>query len=147
VTDALRKQRASALAKAQAEKLLERLKAKETLEAVAAGDALTLKETGPFGRAGAYINGLGNVPELKEAAFQLTLEQPVAPRAFDLNGDAVVATLQSRIPADEGEFAKQKDALRDRVRRRLEAAAVEQFVSQLKGKARIELGKAYASAS
>src|SRR6185295_19814953 len=114
---------------------------------LAAGESLPLKETAPFARAGAYIAGLGNLPELKEAAFQLTLEQPVAPRAFDLNGDAVVATLQSRVPADAGEFDKQKDALRDRVRRRLEAAAVEQFVSQLKGKAQIEIGKAYASAS
>lgn len=147
VTDAIRKERAAALAKAHAEKLLERLKAKETLDVVAGSEGLEVKETGPVGRVGAYVTGLGNLPELKEAGFQLTAEQPVAPQAYALQGDAVIAVLKERIPADEAGFDKQKDPLRDRIRRRLEAAAVEQFVGQLKAKAEIEIGQAYAASS
>ena len=147
VTEAFRKERAAALAKAQAEKLLERLKAKETLDAVAASESLEVKETGPVGRTGAYVTGLGNLPELKEVAFQLTPEQPVAARVFPLQGDTVIAVLKEKIGADQTGFDKQKDPLRDRIRRRLEASAVEQFVGQLKAKAEIEIGQAYAASS
>jgi peptidyl-prolyl cis-trans isomerase D len=147
VLDTVTKERASAQAKAAAEKVLERLKNKEAIDAVAAAEGLTVKETGPVGRVGGYVTGLGNLPDLKEAAFQLTPEQPLAPRTYDVNGDAVVAVLGSRIAADNSGFDKQKDALRDRIRRRLEAAAVEVFVAQLKGKAQIEIGQAYAAQS
>jgi peptidyl-prolyl cis-trans isomerase D len=147
VIDTLRKERASALAKEHAQKLLERLKAKEAIDTVASGEGLQVKETGPMLRAGAYINGLGSLPELKEAAFQRTPDQPVAPQVYPLQGDSVIAVLKERIPADESQFDKQKDPLRDRIRRQLEAAAVEQFVSQLKSKAEIEIGKAYAASS
>jgi peptidyl-prolyl cis-trans isomerase D len=140
----LRLKRAGEAARQQAEALLAKLK--ETpgdLEKLAAENKLSVEKTDPFRRLGGYISNVGNVPELKEAAFRLSPEDPVAPTVYEVNGDAVVAVLDQRLPADEGDFQAQKDTLMEQERRRLEMALVVQFVDYLKGQAKIEYGKAY----
>ena len=66
----------------------------------------------------------------------------MAPAVYDVNGDAVIAVLAAKVPADESRFESEKAALRDRVQQRAEAAAVQRFIDQLKAKARSSTGTA-----
>lgn len=141
---AVRAAHASKKAKERAEQVLARVKERKDIDAIAAEETLSIEETGPTGRVGGYIASLGNHEELKEAAFRLTAEDPVAPAVYDVAGDAVIAVLGERIPADMTKFDAEKDALRDRVRRSLESAAINQFITELRSNAQIELGQAFA---
>jgi peptidyl-prolyl cis-trans isomerase D len=140
----LRLKRAEEAARKQAEALLAKLKEDPgSLKTIAVENKLAVEKTGPFRRLGGYVSNVGNVPELKEAAFRLTSEASVAPAVYAVNGDAFVAVFEERLPAEEGDFQAQKDALVEQERRRLEMALVVQFVDYLKGQAKIEYGKAY----
>jgi peptidyl-prolyl cis-trans isomerase D len=139
----LRQQRASEAAKKHAEELLAKLKDKPDLDALAQQENLKVEESTQIGRFGAYVPNLGNAQDLKDAAFRLTPEAPVAPGVYQVNGDAVIAVLSLKVPADEGHFDSEKAALRDRLQQRAEATAVEHFLEQLKSKAQIEYGHGF----
>jgi peptidyl-prolyl cis-trans isomerase D len=140
---AVRAAQASKAAKERAAQVLTRLKEKKDIDAIAVEESLSIEETGPIGQLGAYVASLGNQPELKEAAFRLTADERLAPDVYDVSGDAIIAVLAERIPADMTKFDADKDALRERVRRRFESAAVSQFINQLRSNAQIEVGQAY----
>jgi len=140
----LRKERAREEAHKRAEALLAQLQEDAgRVSGIATGDGVTVADTGPFRRAGSYVPKVGTSAEIKEAAFRLTPEKPVAPAVYVVNGDAFVAVLAKKLPAPEDEFAGQKETLVEQERRRLEGALVEQFVNYLKAKAKIEYGEAY----
>lgn len=143
----LREKRAREAARAKAEELLKRLKdmSPPDLDALAAGEGLSVEESGQIGRMGPYVPNLGNAPDLKEAAFRLTAESPVAPAVYDAAGDAVVAVLQEQIPADESRFADDRGPLEERVRQQKQNAALQQFLAELKKKAQIVSGQGAAS--
>lgn len=147
VTQALREERATAAAKEKAEALRKRLQEKPDFDALAATEGLTVQETGPFGRGGGFVVNVGNVPALKEAAFRLTPDQPVAPEVYEVSGDVVIAVLKERLPADESKFDQEKKSLLAQERRRLEVAVTEEFVNFLKSKARIEIGQGYGNSA
>jgi peptidyl-prolyl cis-trans isomerase D len=136
----LRLQRAGEAARKRAEQLLAALREKPDLDALAGQEHLKVEESNQIARLGAYVPNLGSAQELKDAAFRLTPEAPVAPAVYDVNGDAVIAVLAARIPADESRFEADKGALQQRLQQRAEAAAVQRFVDELKGKAQIEYG-------
>jgi peptidyl-prolyl cis-trans isomerase D len=96
------------------------------------------------GRLGAYVPNLGSAQELKDAAFRLTPEAPVAPAVYSVAGDAVIVVLGAKVPADETRFESEKTALRQRAQQRAEMAAVQRFLDQLKAKAEINYGEGIA---
>lgn len=138
----LRTKKAGELAKQRAEALLAQLKQTKDLEGLAQQQALTVEESKQIGRAGPYVPGVGTAPALKDAAFALTPEAPVAAAVYDVNGDAVIAVLAQRIPADESRFDAEQPGLATRLRAQAEAAAMRTFIEQLKSRARIEYGPA-----
>jgi peptidyl-prolyl cis-trans isomerase D len=139
----LRAQKASAEAKAQGEKLLGELKATPDLDALAQREGLKVEQSDQIGRFGTYLPNLGNVPDLKDAAFKLTKESPLAPQVYEANGDAIVAVLAARLPADESKFASEKDQLRQREQQRAQAAVMQTFLDELKAKAQVEYGEGF----
>jgi peptidyl-prolyl cis-trans isomerase D len=143
----LREKRAREAARTKAEELLERLKGASPpdLDALAATEGLGVEESGQIGRMGPYVPNVGNAPDLKEAAFRLTAESPVAPAVYDVSGDAVIAVLQERIPADESRFADERGPLEERVRQQEQNAALQQFLAELKKQAQIVSGQGAAS--
>jgi len=143
----LRRKRASEAAKQRAEALLATLKAQPDLDALAKQEGLTVEESTQIGRFGPYLPNLGNAQDLKDAAFRLTPEGPVAPAVYDVGGDAVLVVLGSKVPADENRFDSEKAALRDRIAQRAETTAVRHFIDQLKAKADIRLGQVASGAS
>lgn len=129
-----RQARAEEAARERAEQL--RARAKEVGLAAAASEAKrSVEETEPFDRRSGSIPNLGFSPEIVAAAFALTPEAPLAPRAFSASGDGVVVALRERIPADMEAFEKEKDALRAQMLDQRRADAFEKFISFLKERA------------
>jgi peptidyl-prolyl cis-trans isomerase D len=139
VVKAYRKQQSEALAKKKAEDLLEPLKQQGNLAAFASANQLTVEETGGFTRPGNFIPKLGTQPDLKTEAFKLAQEHPIAPAVYNANGDAVLIALKAIEPADDSQFAQQKDTLRQQAVERRKSAVSEQFLNELKKQARIEI--------
>lgn len=139
----LRQERATAAAVARAETLLAQLKDRGDLASLAAAEKLTVEETAPIGRQGSHIAKLGNVPDVKDAAFRLTGDQPIGPKVYQADGDAILIALKEHLPADEAKFQSEKTAFIEQEQRRAERAVREQFVKYLKGKADIQFGAGF----
>jgi peptidyl-prolyl cis-trans isomerase D len=132
-----RRARAEAAAREVAERLLAR--AKEVgLERAAQEVKRPVEEAAAFGRYAGVIPTLGFVPDLTTAAFTLTPEAPLAPRVHGAGGDAVVAALRERQPADMAGFAAAKEELRHQLVGRRRNAAFAAFLSFLKERAQRE---------
>lgn len=132
-----RNDKAEQLAKTKADALLAQLKEKKDLALVAAEEKLSVEETGPFTRQGSYVPKMGNLPEFKKDAFRLTPESPIAPQAYVWGGSAFVAVLKERLPANTADFDKQKEHLREDLRKRKQAAVFEDFLNTLKKNATV----------
>lgn len=143
VENTFRADRARAQAKEKAEALLKRLQESKDLDALASAEGLKIEETGPIGRRGAYVPGMGNVTALKADAFALTSESPIAPAVYSAEQDAVIAVLKERMAADDAAFAGQEKQLNTQARRIAENGVLQQFVNHLKANATIDIDPAY----
>lgn len=143
VENTFRGERAKVLAKEKAEAVLKRLQDTKDLDALATAEALKVEETGPVGRRGAYVPGLGNVSALKADAFALTPEAPIGPAVYAAENDSVIVVLKERMPADEAAFAGQEKQLGVQTRRQMEATVMQQFVNHLKASATIDIDPSY----
>ena len=133
-----RGEQAEQLAEEKAQKLHAHLEKTKDIKNLAKAEGLTVEETGPFARRGNYIPKIGNIPDLKTAAFRLTPEEPVVPRSYAWGGDVFVAVLKKHIPADSEEFEKQRDDLRKSLLQRKKTAANREFIRYLKEHSSIE---------
>jgi peptidyl-prolyl cis-trans isomerase D len=140
---ALRTERAQAQAKERAEGLLKQLQQTKDLDALGAEAALKVDETGPIDRRGPYVQYLGSVPALKNDAFALTMEAPIAPTVYPVEGDSVIVMLKERLPADDATFAQQEKSLTEQSRHQVEGTLLQQFVNHLKANAKIEIDPSY----
>lgn len=132
-----RSEKAEQLAKEKAEAVLARLQETKNLATAAAEQRLTVEESDPFTRQGSYIPKMGNLTELKKAAFRLTSDAPIAPQVYLWEGNAFVAVLKEQTPPDPQEFEKQKDTIREQLLKSKQNAAVEELVRYLKKHATI----------
>jgi peptidyl-prolyl cis-trans isomerase D len=134
VVAAARRERAEALARERAEALLARARAVGLDEAAREAGA-SVEETDRFTRRGVAIPKLGVAPELRAEVFTLTPEARLATRVYSVGGDAVVAALRTREPADMAGFAAAKDGLRDSLLQQKRAAVVGDYMNYLKQRA------------
>jgi peptidyl-prolyl cis-trans isomerase D len=137
VMNDVRRDRGKAAAKERGEQLLARAKA-AGLEAAAAESSLEVQETGPFDRHTATIPKLGPLADLRADAFTLTKDAPLAPRVYDLSGDAIVASFRTRTPADMSGFDAAKDTLRTTLLQQKRQAAATAYLDHLKERAHRE---------
>jgi len=140
VEEKLKNEKAAGLAKAKADALLAAAQ-KGDLQAVATAENLKVEETGGFAREGGYVPGIGNAPDLKKAAFQLTPEKPVAPAVYTASGSSVIAALKERIAPDEEKFKTDKDNLRRQAEEKRKGQVMEEFVNYLKARASIQISQ------
>jgi len=133
----LRRDRGNAAAKERGEQLLARAKA-AGLDAAAAESGLKVEETDAFDRRTASIPKLGPVLDLRSDAFTLTKEAPLAPRVYDLAGDAIVASLRTRTAADMSGFAAAKETLRGTLLQQKRQATATAYLDHLKERAHRE---------
>jgi hypothetical protein len=130
-------EKAEQRAKEKAEALLAKVKETKDLAAAAAEQNLAVEETGSFSRQGGYIPKMGSLPDLKKAAFSLTLESPVVPQVSLWSGNAFVAVLKEKITPTAEEFEKQKDVIREQFLQRKQADAFAELTRLLKKRATI----------
>jgi len=131
-----RRERGEAAARERGEKLLAR--AREVgLEQATAEAGVRVEETGPFERGDA-IPKIGRVAELTADAFALTPEAPLAPKVYATGGDAIVAALRARTPADMAGFEGAKEKLRETLLKQKRDAMLTAYVDYLKKRARDE---------
>jgi peptidyl-prolyl cis-trans isomerase D len=136
VTADARRERGEALAKERGEKLLAR--AREIgLDQAAAEAGVQVEETGSFERAESIPN-IGRLPDLTADAFTLTPEAPLAPKVYTAGGDAIVAALRARTPADMAGFEGAKEKLRETLQRQKHEAVLTAYMSYLKERAQRE---------
>src|SRR5436309_9253017 len=129
-----RRERGEAAARERGEKLLAR--AREVgLEQATAEAGVRVEETGPFERGDA-IPKIGRVAELTADAFALTPEAPLAPKVYATGGDAIVAALRARTPADMAGFEGAKEKLRETLLKQKRDAMLTAYVDYLKKRAR-----------
>ena len=131
-----RREGGEAAARERGEKLLAR--AREIgLEQATAEAGVRVEETGPFERGDA-IPKIGRVAELTADAFALTPEAPLAPKVYATGGDAIVAALRARTPADMAGFEGAKEKLRETLLKQKRDAMLTAYVDYLKKRARDE---------
>jgi peptidyl-prolyl cis-trans isomerase D len=138
VTADARRARGEELAKESAEKLLARAKEIGLEKAAAEAGAATVDETGPFDRRTGSIPKLGASPDLRTDAFSLGPDAPLATKTYVVAGDAVVAALRERIPADMEGFAAAKDSLKETILQQKRNAALTAYMAHLKQRAQRE---------
>ena len=132
-----RGKKAEQLAQEKAATLLAKVKETKNLATAAAEQKLTMEDTGAFTRQGSYIPKIGNAPDLKKIAFQLTPESPVAPEVAMWSGNAFVAVLKEKIASSMADFEKQKDTIREQLLKRKQDDAMTELINLLKKKATI----------
>ncbi|PLX77303.1 MAG: hypothetical protein C0615_05585 [Desulfuromonas sp.] len=139
VEAAYRKQQAVGLAKAAADEILAGLKEGKKLSALSKKSGAKVEETGLFAESyGAFVPRLGNAEELATQAFDLTEENPVAPRVYELGGRFVVASLKKLEPADMSKLDDEKRAeLREKVNNSKRREVLENRIAELKAAAEI----------
>jgi peptidyl-prolyl cis-trans isomerase D len=137
VTADARQSRGADLARERGEAL--RKRAQEAgLEKAAAEAGFTVEQTGTFERRAGSVPKIGPAGELRTDAFGLTPEAPLAPKVYAAGGDAVVAALHERAPADMGGFAAAKDALHESLLQQKRYALLGAYMNFLKERAQRE---------
>ncbi|RPH66348.1 MAG: peptidylprolyl isomerase [Myxococcaceae bacterium] len=144
----VKKERASALAEADARKAAAALQKGTTLatqfpdkkdqdaQSVEPGDRPRAIDTGSFPKSSSSIPRLGAAPELQAAAFGM--QGPGALPGVYRSGDAfVVAEVTVRQHADDATFQAQKGELREEALRQRQVELQESYVESLKKSARI----------
>lgn len=145
VDKAARAQLAADKAKQIAEEILAAAK-EQGLVAAAQTHGLTVEESGPVGRTDIKVGSIGTAPDLAKQAFELTAASPVAPVVYQVEGSSIVASLKDRIPADPATFDSEKEKLIETTEERLRNSVLTDFVTQLRSRADIVLGKGYETA-
>lgn len=129
-TDLLRDDRAAEAARAAANQVLEKAAAGETFAKAAEAEKLPVSVTPPFGFRDAAIPGLSGVPDLRESAFALTPEQPLAKRVFSDAENLYVISLQTREVPSEEQIAAETSATRERLLQRARGLTTQLWFSE-----------------
>src|SRR5436190_10044200 len=136
VTADARRERGEAAARERADDVLAR--AREIgLDQAAAEAGVQVEETGPFERVDS-IPKIGRVAALTADAFALSPEAPLAPKVYTTGGDAIVAALRARTPADMAGFEGAKDQLRETLLKQKREAVLTAYLSYLMRRAQSE---------
>ena len=141
VAEALRKEKAKAVARAKAEEYLKLIQdsfAKTELKDFAQtvkSLGLEVQQTPVFGR-GEYLPLVGIAKEFQDAAFALTEQNNLSGVVATETGYSVVH-LDSRVPADEKQFAEKKQSLSEKLLNERRTQTFNDFLSDLRQKAKI----------
>jgi peptidyl-prolyl cis-trans isomerase D len=117
-TEILRDDRAAEAARNAANQVIEKTSAGEPFVKVAEAAKLPVTITPQFTFKDAQVPGLANVPDLREAAFALSDEQPVARRVFADPENLYVIALQTRDEPSEEQIASEMSSVREKLQQR-----------------------------
>ncbi len=144
VEQAFRKERSRELARAAAEKTLADARKQGRLAGAIDDKRIKIEETGDFARSfGDFVPRLGQDAELAKTAFELTPENPVADRIFELGGKFIVVALKAKTPADmQALDDDKKQELRQALTARKQDEILQQKLAELRKAAVIDVSPA-----
>lgn len=125
-------------------KELARQKADQAIAELAKpGPNLKLQETGSFGySAKGDIPKIGSAPQLMDAVFSLTAAAPVAKSPFQVGGRWYAVKLKNRLEMNKDAFPQEKERIRQSLLPKKQQEALDTWLKELKGKAKIEINPA-----
>ena len=139
VRDALIRVTAEADASQQAQKILATIKTPADFDKAAASNKLTIKTVDPFQRSTRTVPGIGDFPEVTDAAATVPTLPGMIDRVMENGGNSYLFEVTSRTePTDDDWKSAQKSFLQEYVEQR-RAQAWTQFLDQLKDQARINI--------
>jgi peptidyl-prolyl cis-trans isomerase D len=122
---------AKRLARQEADGILGKMKSGESLKNAIGNRKLPVTETGFFLPTIPPAQ-LGTSPELRRSLFLLSSKKPYADQAFPVDGAFVLLEFKERAKVDDGEFAKQKNTLKDTLLRIRKTEAIQSWMEATK---------------
>ena len=101
------------------------------------GETIVPDETGTFARGTSLVPKLGDVPEIRAAAFAAKAGD-VLPKVYETPAGPVVALVKTRETPEDAAFEAQRSAIESRLRNRKGAQVEEAWLKSLRDAARIE---------
>lgn len=140
VEEKVRLQAAQEMAQQHAAQALEALQGGATIDDVATERA-TLDETGLFAHnLGGVIPGIGPHNKLTEAAFSLSIKEPLSPEVYQQGNVFYVVKLKQIQPADPSALNQEEsDALEAQVRQRKQEKALQEVLDEMRAEADITI--------
>jgi peptidyl-prolyl cis-trans isomerase D len=139
VRDALIRTTAETQASAQAQKILGTIKSAADFDKAAVSNNLAIKNVDPFPRADHQVPGIGEFPEVTDAAGVVPTVPGVIDHVMENGGNAFLFEVTSRSePTDDEWKSAQKSFMQEYVEQR-RAQAWTQFLDQLKDQAKIQI--------
>ncbi len=137
--EALIRSTAEAEASQQADKILATIKSPADFDKAAAANKLAIKNVDPFLRADHSVPGIGEFPEVTDAAAVVPAIPGVIDRVMENGGNSYLFEVASRAePSDDEWKSAQKSFMQEYVEQR-RAEAWTRFLDQLKDQARIKI--------
>ncbi|MFH2012757.1 MAG: SurA N-terminal domain-containing protein [Pseudomonadota bacterium] len=133
----LQGEKANAMAKSKAEKLLENLRKSRKWEQLTSENNLKVEETGFFRRSDRIIPNIGYSEEIKENIFSLTPNEPFADRVFHINNTYFIAKFKNKKDSDEEKFNLVKDRLKKLLIEHKQEEIFKTWINSLKASAKI----------
>jgi peptidyl-prolyl cis-trans isomerase D len=139
VRDAVIRTTAQAQASQQAQKILATIKSPADFDKAAAANKLAIKNVDPFVRADRKVEGIGEFPEVTDAAAAVPVIPGVIDRVMEHGGNSYLFEVTSRAePTDADWKTAQKEFLQEYVQQR-RAQAWTRFLDSLKDTAKIQI--------
>jgi peptidyl-prolyl cis-trans isomerase D len=139
VRDAVIRTTAQAQASAEAQKILATIKNPADFDKAAAANSLGIKNVDPFVRADHSVPGIGEFPEVTDAAGGVAAIPGMINRVMESGGNSYLFEVTSRTePTDTEWKAAQKDFMQEYVEQH-RAQAWTQFLDSLKDQAKIQI--------
>ena len=139
VRDALIRTTAEAQASQQAQKILATIKSPADFDKAAASNKLAITSVDPFPRVDHRVPGIGEFPEVTDAAAAVPAIPGVVDRVMESGGNSYLFEVTSRAePTDDEWKSAQKAFMQEYVEQR-RAQAWTRFLDQLKDQARIQI--------
>jgi peptidyl-prolyl cis-trans isomerase D len=124
-----------------AEDLLNQIRTGKNIREAAREKGYPLEETGFFTRIAGVVPRIGPVREFMETLASLTEKNPVPKEALRTKDGYFVVRLSGSEPADQSRFQSVKKNLEKRLRNQKQEEAFQNWVEQLRSKAKININK------
>ena len=131
----------------QAQKLMAQIKTPGDLQKVAAANKLAVHDVDPFERASHAISGIGQFPEVTDAAGTVATVPGLIPSVMEQDGNAFIFEVTSRSDPDDEQWASAKQSFTDDYLARRRAQVWTQFIDQLRTQSDIVIHADQLSAS
>jgi peptidyl-prolyl cis-trans isomerase D len=139
VREALIRSTAEAQASQQADKILATIKSPADFDKAAAAHKLAIKNVDPFLRADRRVPGIGEFPEVTDAAAAVPAIPGVVSRVMENGGNSYLFEVTSRTEPTDDQWKSAQKAFMDEYVEQRRAQAWTRFLDQLKDQARIQI--------